>query len=473
MSLPLSPRWRQIAAFWPEALIALLALFFCLRELGTFPAAWLDDGFFMVIAKNIAMGKGYSLPVLGTQWTYPFFLGVGPTLLLPPALAIAAFGFSVEAARLPMALYLLATIACAYGFTRATQNRNAARWSALLLLTLSAFINTGKPVLGEVPAFFFLLSGCWCLYRRPASPLLALGGGVLLGLSVVTKLTFGLLYPAVGIAFLFALWQRDRASIVSLLIAGSTATLTFLAFNPILQIIQPEFFSEIHQYGLADGGSQTFALLRTNPELLLRIPYLFFAVLLALGLAGMWVSRRRLPQPLLVLHAMLVSLFLLYFLDSQGWYRYLLPAHLLLLPFVPTGLGAWARKRMAAGVLLFFVLAQAGWQLQHGGSSNSGEAEKAAAVLERSYRDTTMVIYNPEIYVRLRENPRWFFLSEEMLWRKYPLFTWMPLKPEQHCLPILRRLSPEETALAAGKATHIEGRYFLVHPPASCAHVTR
>src|SRR3989338_7740322 len=124
-----------------------VALFFFTRELGTFPAAWADDSLFMIVA----------LPILDRPWSSPYILGVGPTLLLPVALAIKLFGFSVAIARLPMLDFLCATAFCMYIFTNHIAGRNAARWTSALLISLSAFVNTGKPVLGEVPVFFFLL----------------------------------------------------------------------------------------------------------------------------------------------------------------------------------------------------------------------------------------------------------------------------------------------------------------------------
>jgi len=59
---------RLLPRVLPEILLGALFLFFALRELGTFPAAWEDDGLFMTVARNLAEGWGFVLPVLDAAW---------------------------------------------------------------------------------------------------------------------------------------------------------------------------------------------------------------------------------------------------------------------------------------------------------------------------------------------------------------------------------------------------------------------
>lgn len=132
----------RLRSWLPEAFLALIALFFFVRELGTFPAAWGDDSLFMIVAREFAEGRGYMLPLLQQEWHYPYILGIGPTLILPVALTIKLLGFSVAAARIPMVIYLIGTCLCFYFFTRRIAGKPAAFWATLLLITLSAFVNT-------------------------------------------------------------------------------------------------------------------------------------------------------------------------------------------------------------------------------------------------------------------------------------------------------------------------------------------
>jgi hypothetical protein len=73
---------------WPELGIAAIIAFFSIRELGTFPASWADEGLFIIVAKMVATGQGYALPLLDQVWSYPYFLNVGPALIYPSAASI-------------------------------------------------------------------------------------------------------------------------------------------------------------------------------------------------------------------------------------------------------------------------------------------------------------------------------------------------------------------------------------------------
>src|SRR5688572_26574291 len=117
----------------PEISLIVLLGYFALRELGTFPASWEDDGLFMIVARNFAEGRGYMLPMLEHQWFYPYVLGIGPIVIAPSALAIKLLGFSVEAARIPMVLYLALASLGTYLLTQKLAGRTEALLATLLL----------------------------------------------------------------------------------------------------------------------------------------------------------------------------------------------------------------------------------------------------------------------------------------------------------------------------------------------------
>src|SRR3989344_7633290 len=136
--------FRRVWNILPECIIASAALFFFVRELGTFPAAWNDDSLFMIVAREYALGNGYTLPLLDRPWIYPYILQVVPMLTYPSAFFMKIQGLSIVAARIPMVLYLCGTTIIFYVLTKKIAGRPSACFATALLVSLSAFVNTGK-----------------------------------------------------------------------------------------------------------------------------------------------------------------------------------------------------------------------------------------------------------------------------------------------------------------------------------------
>ncbi len=455
--------------WWPEILLTATAAFFFLRELGTFPEAWLDDSLFMIVARNIAEGRGYSLPVLDHLWSNSYFLAVGPTVILPVALLIKLFGFSVAIARIPMVVYLITTSIAVYAYGLRIGEKTNARWTAALLISFSAFVNTGKPVLGEIPSMFFLFLALLFFPRTKQSASSAIACGICMGLAFVTKTTMGLLFPALAATWVIMIIRKDTAW-KSLTIIGITAVCTILPFVHVLGMTDSGWLPEILQYGAAGGGTGLLRVLKEQPELLLRFQYLYaLGVIFPLGYIGLWKSRTKIGNAQMTFLLTLVSLFLLYFLNERGYFRHLLPAFLLLLPFVPTGLHSIVQRQTGYIILGCFVLAQGLWQLDHRGARRLNEAIPAVETLEAEYRDVRMVIEQPEVFVRLSANSNWMFLSEEFQMRSYDRFPNLTKTQDENCLPLLRKIDgSEQESYAQGRLTRIGGRYMLITPLPDC-----
>lgn len=454
---------RRILLRWlPELCIAAVAFFFIFRDLGTFPDAWADDSLFMIVARSLAEGRGYALPVLSEHWRFPFILGVGPPLIVPSALFIKIFGFSVFVARIPMTLYLLGSTALLYVYTNTIAGRSAARWATALLITLSAFVNTGKPVLGEVPAFFFLLLGLLALrYLRFA------WAGILIGIVVVTKLSYGMVFVALGCAGISLLFRQSTKDFSRVLLTGLLAGgLLFLWL--IIQKVDGGMFLSALQYH--SSGSLPFTrVLTENPALLLRFPFLYFGALFMVACIGWWKVRTRIPQALWITHGAFILCFVLYFLNGEGWYRHILPAHMALLPFVPVGMSILSWKKVGVLLMALFVGAQCWWQYEYRGSILSDEAELAAAHLQELYAQTALVIREPEIFVRVMRNTHWLFSGDELARHgAIEALADLPLTQEQHCLPELRKVSLAQQQELGREVIAIERRFVLVMPPEDC-----
>jgi len=470
---------KSIQKWLPELCVGIILLFFTYRELGTFPAAWADDSLFMIVARSLAEGRGYALPILESPWHFPYTLNIGPPLILPVALFIKLFGFSVSIARIPMTLFLMGTVTAFYFFTKHITNRITACWSTILLVTLSAFVNNGKPVLGEVPGLFFLLLGLLALLRIERQWKWTLWSGMFFGLALLTKITYGLILPALGIAWLVALRRKEWNTLKKITLVGCLTVLLYLPWRFVELNSQPGLLSDfLFLWGQSNQESAApFSHLFSHPDTLTRLPFLAYGTFLLLGGIGLWNIRKNLHHVAGSTLATLIILFTIYFLSSFGWYRHLLPAHFLLLPFVPIGLEttlslcSWKtqiKKPLIALILSGIILLQGWWQLDHRGASRSTEAEDVAHALQKGFTEEPMVIQQAEVFVQLPYNRHWFFLTNPKITERLPE-TVVQYSDTTRCLPVLLKLSEQSVQDWNDRITHVSGRYYLVElPDASC-----
>lgn len=466
-----SPLRRLIVRWLPEGMLLLVFLYFAFRRLGSFPAAWADDSLFMLVAKMVAEGRGYALPILGFNWVHPYILAVGPTLIYPVALAIKIGGFSVAVARLPMTLFLLGSCVVSYLYVLFAFDRTTARWNAALLISLSAFINTGKPVLGEIPGFFFLMLGLFAMRYGRRTNLSACAEGAAFGLAIITKLPYGLILPALALPWCVALIKREWKEVMRLTIVGGTAALFLLAGMYWLGGFDGGLLREIKIF-LFERRSVTDALsfepIYNRPSEMLRVVYGHYLLIALLALVGWWNMRKNLWRSEGLTIAALIVLFALYFLNGPGWYRALLPSTLLLFLFVPAAARSILGQYGSAILLTVIVLIQGVWQAEYRGSSPSPGAALAAQALGEKWTQTRMVILQSEVFVRLPQNPNWLFLSEELRDESR-----QPAAVKQHikdarCLPVLKRVSREDFNSPPPRTTQVSDRYFLFDAPSDC-----
>jgi 4-amino-4-deoxy-L-arabinose transferase-like glycosyltransferase len=459
----------HLRRFAPEYLLTVVGLFFFWRELGTFPAPWIDEGLFIMVARSVATGQGYMIPLLDYEWFYPYFLAIGPTVILPSALTMKIFGLSIAAARVPMVLYLIASSIGVYAFTYHTLGRKPALWATALLITLSAFVNTGKPVLGEVPAFFFLITGLIALERIKRPVKRGIVSGILFGLSFLTKLTFGLILPALGLAWLWAVWKKRWSDALALTLSGALIIVIYLPWRFVESIHTPlgSLSSEISEFVFGGGDIPVMYVLRENQELLMRLPLIAYYIFLALGITGLVMHRKNLRQESLIVILTLITLFTLYFLNSYGWYRHLLPAHLLLLPFVAAGAWKILGKTFGTVVLVAIVIVQGTWQFDHRGSGQSGAMLQAIELVKSEYMNTDLLIEESEVFVQLPQNPRWLYLIRDAVSPTMPTEYQIP-GPHLRCRKHFRKLSGEEVQEYGDRARQAGGSYYIIPPPEDC-----
>ena len=119
------------------------------------------------IAKSLAQDGVYATKTSDGYETYGGVQSVGPTVVLPIALAYRLMGeYGLVQARWVMALYAFATLVLLYLTGQILFNRRVAIIAVILVLGSQAvgYFKYGRGIFGEVPALGYLLAG-WLIYE--------------------------------------------------------------------------------------------------------------------------------------------------------------------------------------------------------------------------------------------------------------------------------------------------------------------
>lgn len=326
-----------LSAFWRDPLPFLLIpaiLIVGLWHLDRYPQTWFDEGMYLQVAKNFA-GEGlYAVRSADGTIDYAPIIGVGPTVLMPAALALRIGGNELAVARLIPLLALLVASLLVYLIARGLVGRLAAACTLLLLFAMPAldWLATGRQLLGEVPAIGLLLAGGAIAWRAPTR-LGAVSGGILLGLTMVTKGQYLLILPlALGAIGLFDLIVTRRRSFTWYVLLGVSVVATYVGWFVLLLSLLDEgqIGANFQQLRASSGGALMIidrgrmlagaSLLLGPRTFLLAVPATVYGLWLIwraegerrLGLVALWVFQ---------------TLWLLWFtFASIAWPRYAFPA---------------------------------------------------------------------------------------------------------------------------------------------------
>src|SRR5262249_43890149 len=176
---------------------ALIAVVLATYHLDRYPSTWFDEGSHLHVPKDLIQFGVYADRSSDGFHYFGPTIGVGPTVMLPIALAFRLAGIGLLQARLVIVLYMLASIALLCLLAGRRYGWATALVAATLLVVTPGvdFLTTGREVLGEVPAFAFLLVGIYFWWRslearRETAAIL--GAGLGFGLAALTKNQFGL-----------------------------------------------------------------------------------------------------------------------------------------------------------------------------------------------------------------------------------------------------------------------------------------
>jgi len=324
-------------------LLILFTAFLALYNLDGCPAfISMDEGYRLQFAKNLVLYDKYAIlthegfgPFAGSGGTGAVATGV--TVILPITLAFEVLGVTLWAARLVMALYLIASVVTLYLCARSLYDARVALLASLLFLFAGPpWLNTvamGRWVYGEVPALAFLFLGCsiWFASLQEDDFRRLIAASICFGLATLTKdlLSFALVgslasvyvvdrvhskrlkLRQVVVPILFSIasiigWRAladSQSTGVDIPAGGflARASIRLLAFAPHLSYDSLKFLVE---YGF----------------ILWAIPALAHTVLVALNRKDSLDSSRQLLLPFFVTIWMLW-----YVIASIGWHRYAYP----------------------------------------------------------------------------------------------------------------------------------------------------
>ena len=188
-ALPAANRRALSIALGAAALVVLGVLVF--YNLTAWPVTWFDEGSHLHVPKTLVTDGVYADKSSDGYRYFGPTLGVGPTVMLPIALAFEFGGIGLLQARVVMALYLLAALAAFFKLASRFDGKRFAVIAVALLVTMrgASTLEYGRQVLGEVPGLFFMVAGLalWFGGKERTSILRLIGAGLLLGLSIVTK----------------------------------------------------------------------------------------------------------------------------------------------------------------------------------------------------------------------------------------------------------------------------------------------
>ena len=357
------------------------------------PVTWLDEGFVLQGAMNLAKSGEYAMRSSeGLRILDQPLVANGPGVVLPVAAVFAVFGVGLLQARLLMAIYFVVAAMTFFAVAKRLHGVPAALVSSFLLVALpivipghpgdeAGFVVFGRQAIGNVPALTYFLAGylLW-LSAQAGGGWRPVAAGALFGLAWLTKAQYGILMPTLALVALLY-WRRNETGCLR---STGLVVLAMLAcqtgwWSAQVALVGWDGLSH-HLDSLRSSSSVTVLALRPT-RILGNLSYLLrsgFILVVGPALAYVAWSFRTLDRanrPLLPLTMLTILWLLWYTLVSVGWPRYAFEPYSLGLvlsggflidagtwlrrgagPFVPGGRGqTWLRA--PAAILLGLTLA--------------------------------------------------------------------------------------------------------------------
>ena len=341
----------KFANHFKKIIIGVLFLsgfFFATYKIDSTPHVWGDEGIFIQLGRTLVDHGLMTIPVAPNRFSdKPFLYSISTSypVVLPVGIFMKIFGVGIVQARAPMVIYLIGTLV---GLYILGAHIYTSRISILLLgifVFFGPLYGNGKPVQGEVPAFFWFIWACICFLRLKNNnkrSLFIFFGGFFLGLAGVAKipfLPFVLLSWALFIIMVFrrSNWIKDFLSIsfglfipVFLWVKLALPNISIENLSNILSIIN-KFVTNGYQYNWFSSA------IFFRDTTLLYFTFLTGMVIIAFFLNSFSNIRKLDFEYKYIFGCFFIGFywFFYWFVRSPGWLRYAFPFQLFVLFLLP------------------------------------------------------------------------------------------------------------------------------------------
>ena len=218
--------------------IVLVLLFWNLQW---YPRTWFDEGEFLQVPKNLVLYGRYAMKSAEGFRDFDPNLTTGPAVLLPIAAALWAFGIGLLQARIVIVVYAVASLVLLYRCARVLVARRTAYMALALVVAApwSEFLILGRQVLGEVPAFAWLVLGLLLWWRSIDHECAwwSFGSGIALTLAVLAKPQAALIWLSLLlVALADRLYYRKLRTmhwLLPLAVSASACLVWYVVVNPL------------------------------------------------------------------------------------------------------------------------------------------------------------------------------------------------------------------------------------------------
>ena len=282
----------------------------------SFSAVLFDESTYMLAAKAIVEGKGYTMWVLAPLFSYII------------AAFYFVFGSTESVAKLVAPVFSIGSAVAMYYFSKEFLDKKFSAVSAILLITIPSLMVLGERVMTEAPfMFFFILSLLFFIRAAKGN------SPYLVSLAVTLVATFLIKYSGVLLLPVFLLYfivRKDYEGLKKIILNKWTVLATIVAFAMLV----PMFLYSQQLFG---NPLQLFLVSFSTYNIQADEPWYFYiqnfpivaAATLPFLLYGSYVTIRRKPENLwLVASILFLFLYKLFFLTVRET-RYLID----ILPF--------------------------------------------------------------------------------------------------------------------------------------------
>lgn len=303
---------------------------------------WFDEGIFVQLVKNIAESDVWGIATAPGAFHSAALITIGYPIIYHAVLAVKLFGASIATFHVVASLFALGLVALLFLLVRTLYGTSVALWGTLALATFAPLYGNGKSFAGEVPALFFLFVALYLLARleqaERKSFWLSFATGVAFGLASAAKPTFLLVLPALLAALLlkfhYTALTREGRRMTACVTLGIFATLAVWFWTQFGGVSLTRIFAHYaNPYYVADFWPLISANLKrffteSTPA---HLAVLFFASVAYL-LRRTW--KREEVRMIEIATFVFALLTLVFYVRTEGWYRYFFPAHVTLFMFL-------------------------------------------------------------------------------------------------------------------------------------------